>query len=106
MKPNRAVNACGNAKYNPEIPHIRTKRKPQNPSALCRSQLNRAKSDLQFTVKARRQLLIPGHQITAPLKHNKITEIAPMPFTKRPFLPNNRFSCRSTIHSTEETKEG
>jgi hypothetical protein len=34
IKPNRVLNDWGNAKYNPEIPHIRTKRKAQKPNAL------------------------------------------------------------------------
>jgi hypothetical protein len=29
-----ALKACGKQRYNPEIPHIITKRKPQNPMAL------------------------------------------------------------------------
>src|SRR5580692_7997773 len=72
MKPKRALNHSGNAKYSPEVPHIRTKRRLQNPSALWRSQLIRAKEDFQFTVRARRQFAIPGHQITAPVKHKEI----------------------------------
>ena len=37
------------------------KKKHQNPSALCVSQVNRARRDPQVTLKLRRQFFSPGH---------------------------------------------
>ena len=68
----------------PETPHTKIRRRHQNPSALCRSQLMCAKCALQFTIGLRRQLLTPGHQLIAPVKQSAVTQIPPMPFTRQP----------------------
>ncbi len=54
--------------------------------------LIRAKCALQFTVKLRRQFLIPGHHMMAPVIQSDVKQIAPMPFTKRPVDPDSRFA--------------
>src|SRR5207245_1914691 len=79
-------------KKTPESTHTTIKKKHQNPSPLCRSQLIRAKCALQVTVRLRRQCLIPGHHMTAPVTQREVTQIAPMPFTRRPADPDSRFS--------------
>src|ERR1700736_6395700 len=82
------------------MPQISTNEEHQNPTALCRSQLNRAKFDFELMVTLRRQFLIPGHQITAPVKESTVTKIEPMPFASRPDFPDSKLSWRSTSHST------
>src|SRR5579872_2219164 len=67
----------------PEIPHIRMKKKHQKPSALCVSQVNRARRDPQLTLRLRRQFFSPGHHIIAPVTQTVVTQLAPIPFRRR-----------------------
>ena len=61
-----------------------TKTNVQNPMTLCSPQLNRFQFPVQFATRLRRQLVIPGHQMTAPVIHSTVSKIAPAPFTLRP----------------------
>src|ERR1700722_3586967 len=50
-------------------------------------------------VVLRRQFLIPGHHRMPPLKATTVTTIEPIPFQKRPVVPDSRLSWKSTSHS-------
>src|SRR5436309_10675315 len=91
-----AVNGSGNTRYIPETAQTNTNANDQNPSALCNPQLKRFQFPVQFATRLRRQLEIPGHQMTAPVMHKTVSKIAPAPFTLRPVSPYSRLSWKST----------
>ncbi len=86
-KTKKIENAWGNTKYVAEKDQIRTMGKTQNPSALCKSQLNRGKCVRQSTRKLRCQYLTPGHHMIAPVKQSNVRLAPPMPFTVKPIEP-------------------
>src|SRR5260370_38841841 len=86
-KSTRSLKGSGKQKWTPETPHIIRNRKHQNPSRLCRSQLIRAKLDLQFTLRLRRQFATPGHHTIIPVKHSNAKQVAPIPFMRPPLSP-------------------
>src|SRR5260370_39251742 len=84
----------------PEITHIKIDERYQNRSALCSDQLKLLKLAFQSMVRLRRHFWIPGHQITIPERHTRVTQAPPTPLTRWPALPDSRLSWRSTSHST------
>src|SRR5437667_6361659 len=77
----------------PETAQTKTKANDQNPSALCNPQLKRFQFPVQFATTLRRQLTMPGHQMTAPVVHKTVRKIAPAPVTLR------RVPCYSSLSS-------
>src|SRR5260370_17440028 len=72
----------------------------KKPSALCSDQLNLRRFAFQSMVKLRRHLSIPGHQMTVPEKHIRVTQAPPTPLARWPVPPDSRLSWRSTSQST------
>src|SRR5262245_60038454 len=70
--------------------NIKTIATVQKPTALCRSQLKRFQPTPRRSIMLRLQFLIPGHQITIPVKLRIVSRTPPVPFTSRPFSPPNR----------------
>ena len=71
----------------PVIPHIRMNPKNQKPSALCRLQFTRFQLAPTSIIKLRRQLLMPGHQMIAPVTQSSVMNSAPTPLMRRPVSP-------------------
>ena len=76
----------------PVIAHMKTKANVQNPITLCRSQLNRFQLVFHRSSRPRRRPLIPGHQMTMPVKHMTARMAPPTPLISRPTLSPRRLS--------------
>src|SRR3989449_2180805 len=78
----------------------------QKPIKLCKCQITRFHPMPRGSVRLRRHVLIPGHQITSPVPASASTARAPTPFTSRPVGPASKLSCRSSRFDTSQTPVG